>query len=77
MKGLTAFLIVLFILAFFAILGYIIYKSSTAGFTDKEEKIKKIKADLGGKLTYKALKSKCPECTNVDYYKALELIPSN
>jgi len=47
---------------------------SQAGFEDKDAKIKKIVQHLGKKLTYQALKKRCPECTNTDYYRALQLI---
>lgn len=63
--------IVSFIVFIFAL---ILYKSYVSGFQDKEEKINRIANHLGKNLTYKKLKRRCPECTNVDYYKAKKFI---
>lgn len=52
------------------IIALSIYEYYSSGFEDKESKIDKIAKHLGDKLTYSELKRRCPECDNVDYYKA-------
>ena len=67
-------MVILFIIGLVFLLLFIIslfiYKRYTSGFKDKEQKIEEIAGYLGDKLTYKKLKKRCPECTNIDYYKA-------
>lgn len=46
-----------------------IYESNDSGFRDKQEKINEIYQFMGDRLTYRELKKRCPECTNVDYYR--------
>lgn len=58
--------ILIFFIVFIMALG--VYERITAGFESKTEKIDKIYKHLGDKLTFRELKKRCPECTNVDYY---------
>lgn len=70
------------IILFCIVIGFILvtiitlglYKYNESGFQDRDEKIKQIAYHLGTKLTYETLKKRCPECTNVDYYKVKKLV---
>lgn len=59
---------------FFFLVSLFIYEHYSSGFVDKNEKINKIVKHLGDKLTYQELKRRCPECDNVDYYRARKFI---
>lgn len=62
--------VVILVFFLFFIISLLLYKTYVSGFKDKDQKIEEISKYLGDKLTYRMLKSRCPECTNIDYYKA-------
>ncbi len=64
------------VLAFFLffLIALFAYEHYSSGFVDKNEKIGKIVKHLGNKLTYQELKRRCPECDNIDYYRARKFI---
>lgn len=67
---LFAAMVVLSVIFLLMAVGIIIYSKYKSGFTDKSVKIQQSVDRHGDKLTFRRLKSACPECTNVDYYKA-------
>jgi hypothetical protein len=72
MKAAILVSVLVLLLGFMTVL--LIYKKYASGFTDKEKKISEISNYFGEKLTFKKLKNRCPECTNVDYYRAKKFI---
>lgn len=59
--------IFIFMIFFIIMLG--IYQHLSSGFESKNDKIDRIYKHLGSRLTFSELKKRCPECTNVDYYR--------
>lgn len=61
-----------FLLLFLVSLG--VYEYLSSGFKDKDKKIEEIVNFMGDKLSYNELKRRCPECDNIDYFKAKKYI---
>jgi p-aminobenzoyl-glutamate transporter AbgT len=62
---------VVLVIALFFMIALTIYNQVESGFKDKQDKIQQVYEYFGNKLTYKELKKRCPECTNVDYYRVM------
>jgi hypothetical protein len=57
-----------------AVFILVLYQFNSSGFEDRDTKIKQIAQHLGSSLTYETLTKRCPECTNIDYYRAKKYI---